>query len=85
MEFNFERFLGKEGVGFDIKSGEEIKMMFFGVGRRMCFGYNLGMLYLQYFVVNLVWSFEWKVVNGGEIDLLEKFEFIIVMKYLFVV
>lgn len=81
MEFNPERFLGKEGVGFDIKSGEEIKMMPFGAGRRMCPGHNLGMLHLQYFVVNLVWSFEWKAVNGGEIDLSEKPEFTTVMKY----
>ena len=34
--------------------GTQIKMMPFGAGRRMCPGIGLAMLYLEYFVANLV-------------------------------
>ncbi|XP_057972803.1 cytochrome P450 89A2-like [Malania oleifera] len=84
MEFRPERFLksdknGEVGeVGFDLKGVREIKMMPFGAGRRMCPGYGLAMLHLEYFVGNLVWNFEWK---GEGVDLSEKQEFTFVMKY----
>jgi hypothetical protein len=32
-------------------------------------------------VANLVWNFNWKAVDGDEIDLSEKQEFTMVMKY----
>ncbi|KAF7811082.1 cytochrome P450 89A2-like [Senna tora] len=79
MEFKPERFLRSEGEEvFDITGSKEIKMMPFGVGRRICPGYNLAMLHLEYFVANLVWNFEWKAANGI-VDLSEKLEFTVVM------
>ncbi|KAF7811077.1 cytochrome P450 89A2-like [Senna tora] len=78
MEFKPERFL-KDEEGFDITGSKEIKMMPFGAGRRICPGYNLAMLHLEYFVGNLVWNFEWKASNG-DVDLSEKQEFTVVMK-----
>ncbi|KDP39558.1 hypothetical protein JCGZ_02578 [Jatropha curcas] len=74
MAFNPERFLNDEGelLDFDITGSREIKMMPFGVGRRMCPGYSLAMLHLEYFVANLIWSFEWKAINNEDIDLSEK-------------
>ncbi|KAJ6735281.1 P450 putative-RELATED [Salix purpurea] len=60
MSFNPSRFLNKEGETFDMTGRREIKMMPFGVGRRICPGYALSMLHLEYFVVNLVSKFEWK-------------------------
>ncbi|MED6200353.1 hypothetical protein PIB30_084227 [Stylosanthes scabra] len=83
MEFKPERFLENEkedGVPFDITGNKEIKMMPFGAGRRICPGFNLAMLHLEYFVANLVWNFNWKVPEGGSVDLSEKQEFTIVMK-----
>ncbi|XP_010026126.2 LOW QUALITY PROTEIN: cytochrome P450 89A2 [Eucalyptus grandis] len=86
MAFKPERFLicGGGGEGetgeFDIRGSREIKMMPFGVGRRMCPGYGLAMLQLEYFVANLVWLFQWRVVAGEEVDLSEKEEFTTVMK-----
>ncbi|XP_028767208.1 cytochrome P450 89A2-like [Neltuma alba] len=78
MEFKPERFLNG-GEAFDITGSREIKMMPFGVGRRICPGYNLALLHLEYFVANLVWTFEWKS-SSGDIDLSEKLEFTVVMK-----
>ena len=86
MEFKPERFLNSKGNGdqevfdYDITGSREIKMMPFGAGRRICPGYGLAMLHLEYFVANLVWSFEWKAVEGDEVDLSEKQEFTVVMK-----
>ncbi|KAF7811079.1 cytochrome P450 89A2-like [Senna tora] len=78
MEFKPERFL-KDEEAFDITGSKEIKMMPFGAGRRICPGYNLAMLHLEYFVANLVWNFEWKASND-DVDLSEKLEFTVVMK-----
>ena len=47
---------------------------------RICPGYNLALLHLEYFVANLVWNFEWKVPEGGDVDFSEKQEFTTVMK-----
>ncbi|CAN1246474.1 Cytochrome P450 89A2 [Linum grandiflorum] len=81
MSFNPERFLDStESVSFDITCGKEIKMMPFGAGRRMCPAYGLALLHLEYFVANLVWSFEWKAVAGEGVDMSEGEEFTVVMK-----
>ncbi|CAN1246478.1 Cytochrome P450 89A9 [Linum grandiflorum] len=73
MSFNPERFL-------DV-SGKEIKMMPFGAGRRMCPAYGLAVLHLEYFVANLIWSFEWKEVDGVRVDLSEEIQpFAVTMK-----
>ncbi|KAA3472178.1 cytochrome P450 89A2-like [Gossypium australe] len=76
--FKPERFIGEEV--FDITGSREIKMMPFGVGRRICPGLALALLHLEYFVANLIWKYEWKAMDGDEISLEEKHEFTIVMK-----
>ncbi|KAL9356569.1 hypothetical protein Peur_049822 [Populus x canadensis] len=80
MAFKPERFLNGGGETFDITGSREIKMMPFGAGRRICPGYGLAMLHLEYFVANLIWKFEWKAVDGDDVDLSEKEEFTVVMK-----
>ena len=83
MSFKPERFLVNSNDGdsklveLDLTGRKEIKMMPFGAGRRMCPGYSLAMLHLEYFVANLVWKFEWKPIHGDhdhDIDLSEKQE-----------
>ncbi|CAJ1940045.1 unnamed protein product [Sphenostylis stenocarpa] len=81
MTFKPERFLSSEFEGFDIVGRKEIKMMPFGVGRRVCPAYHLAMHHLEYFVANLVWSFEWKALHGDTVDLSRKQEFTMVMKH----
>lgn len=80
MGFKPERFLSDHDQDFDITGSREIKMMPFGAGRRICPGFGLAMLHLEYFLANLVWNFEWKTVDGDEVDLTEKQEFTVVMK-----
>jgi cytochrome P450 len=80
MVFKPERFLNSGGETFDITGSREIKMMPFGAGRRICPAYDLAMLHLEYFVANLIWRFEWKAVDGDDVDLSEKEEFTVVMK-----
>ncbi|KAH7692705.1 Cytochrome P450 E-class group I protein [Dioscorea alata] len=82
MEFRPERFMeGGEGEGMDITGNKEIKMMPFGAGRRICAGVGLAMLHLEYFLANLIKEFEWKAIDGEEIDVnQEKLEFTVVMK-----
>ncbi|TYK06517.1 cytochrome P450 89A2 [Cucumis melo var. makuwa] len=84
MAFKSERFMngdgGEEVAGFDVTGSKEIKMMPFGAGRRICPGYGLGILHLEYFLANLLWKFDWRAVEGDDVDLSEKLEFTIVMK-----
>ncbi|CAD6212300.1 unnamed protein product [Miscanthus lutarioriparius] len=80
-EFAPERFLsGGDGEGVDITGTREIRMMPFGAGRRICPGLNVATLHLEFFVANLVREFEWRQVEGEEVDVEgEKAEFTIVM------
>ncbi|CAM0907264.1 unnamed protein product [Alopecurus aequalis] len=81
LEFSPERFLpGGAGEGVDVTGNREIKMMPFGVGRRICAGLGVAMLHLEYFVANMVREFEWQEVAGDEVDFAEKPEFTVVMK-----
>ncbi|WOL10062.1 hypothetical protein Cni_G18816 [Canna indica] len=71
MEFKPEKFMeGGDGHGVDVTGRREIKMMPFGVGRRICPGMELAMLQLEYLVANMV--------KGEEVDLAEKLEFMVV-------
>ncbi|XXG76515.1 hypothetical protein AAC387_Pa08g0852 [Persea americana] len=79
MEFRPERFLDG-GEKIDITGSREIKMMPFGAGRRICPALNLATFHLQYFVANMMREFEWKTVDGEEVDFTEQKEFTVVMK-----
>ncbi|KAJ1254921.1 hypothetical protein BS78_K306500 [Paspalum vaginatum] len=85
LEFCPERFLeGGEGYGVDVKGIKEIKMMPFGVGRRMCPGYSLAMRIAEYFVARLVMDLQWwrpPPPPGAEVDMAEVFDFTTVMKH----
>lgn len=82
MEFLPERFVPAEGEEevADLTGTREIKLMPFGVGRRICPGLGVTTMHLAYFVANLVKEFEWKKAGNGDVDLSEKTEFLIGMK-----
>jgi cytochrome P450 len=82
-EFRPERFLeGGEGHGVDLTGSREIRMMPFGAGRRMCPGYTLGLLHVEYFVGSLVRELEWlPPAEGEEVDMTEELDFTTVMKH----
>ncbi|VAH17318.1 unnamed protein product [Triticum turgidum subsp. durum] len=81
LEFSPDRFLqGGAGEAVDVTGNREIKMMPFGVGRRICAGLGIAMLHLEYFVANMVREFKWQEVAGEEVDFAEKNEFTVVMK-----
>ncbi|KAG2646340.1 cytochrome P450 89A2-like [Panicum virgatum] len=81
MEFLPERFLeGGDGAGVDMTGTKGIRMMPFGVGRRICAGMSIAMLHLEYFVANMVREFEWREAPGHEVEFEEKREFTTVMK-----
>ncbi|XP_023769218.1 cytochrome P450 89A2 [Lactuca sativa] len=77
MEFKPERFINGD---FDITGSKGIKMMPFGAGRRICPGFDLALLHLEYFVANLIWYFHWSPPDGYHVDLSERLEFTVVMK-----
>ncbi|PHU12146.1 hypothetical protein BC332_19076 [Capsicum chinense] len=104
IEFKLERFLmddhREDGDTFDIIGSREIKMMPFGVGRRICWtqikqrdqhdaiwcreeispSYDFAMFHLEYFVANLIWRFEWKLVEDNDVDLTKEMDFTFTMK-----
>uniref|UniRef100_A0A0D9XHP7 Cytochrome P450 n=1 Tax=Leersia perrieri TaxID=77586 RepID=A0A0D9XHP7_9ORYZ len=82
MDFVPERFMpGGHGEAVDVTGTREIKMMPFGAGRRICPGLAVATLHLEYFVANLVNTFEWQEVEGMEVDVIaERFDFSAVMK-----
>nr|GMC63757.1 cytochrome P450 89A2-like [Ipomoea batatas]GMC65608.1 cytochrome P450 89A2-like [Ipomoea batatas]GME11283.1 cytochrome P450 89A2-like [Ipomoea batatas] len=80
MEFKPERFLSRGGEAFDLSGSREIKMMLSVQGGEFALAW-LCLLHLEYFVANLVWLFQWKGVEGDEVDLAEKQVFTTVMKH----
>lgn len=80
LEFNPDRLLTGEKPAEDVVDLTAFRMLPFGAGRRMCPGNGLGRLLLEYFIANLILHFEWKPVDGAEVDVSEKEEFLVVMK-----
>nr|GMD01896.1 cytochrome P450 77A2-like [Ipomoea batatas]GME11127.1 cytochrome P450 77A2-like [Ipomoea batatas]GME14330.1 cytochrome P450 77A2-like [Ipomoea batatas] len=78
--FDPDRFLsGKEAA--DITGVTGVKMIPFGVGRRICPGLNMAMMHVNLMIARLVQEFEWSVYpENGKVDFSEKWEFTVVMK-----
>ena len=81
LEFRPERFMaGGEGEGVDVSGAKSVKMMPFGVGRRICPGMGLALESLRYFVAGLVSEFTWEAPDDSDVDLSDSLELIYVMK-----
>ncbi|XP_031254714.1 geraniol 8-hydroxylase-like [Pistacia vera] len=75
LEFKPERFLD-DPEKFDYL-GNNFKYMPFGSGRRMCAGIPLAERVLMFILASLLHSFEWKLPDGAELNLTEKFGIVI--------
>ncbi|KAL5810986.1 hypothetical protein ACOSQ4_027554 [Xanthoceras sorbifolium] len=71
LEFQPERFLRDDGKG-EYK-GNNFSFLPFGSGRRICPGIPLAEKMILYLLATLLHSFEWKLPEGSEVDLSEKF------------
>ena len=59
-EFRPERFVGS---GVNVK-GQDLELLPFGSGRRMCPGYILGLKMVQVTLANLLHAFAWRLPDG---------------------
>jgi cytochrome P450 len=76
MEFRPLRYL-QEGLKRDF-SGKDFDYFPFGSGRRICAGIAMAERMVGYLLATMVHSFDWRLPEGKELDLSEKFG--IVMK-----
>ncbi|TVU19835.1 hypothetical protein EJB05_36010, partial [Eragrostis curvula] len=84
-QFIPDRFMpGGEGAGVRLTVGSKettkVKMMPFGAGRRICPGMGYATLNFEYFLANLVKTFEWHPVKGEEVDLTAEHGFFTTMR-----
>ncbi|KAM1048975.1 hypothetical protein ACFX2C_028125 [Malus domestica] len=79
-KFDPDRFLsGREEA--DITGVTGIKMMPFGVGRRICPGLGMATVHVHLMLARMVQEFEWSAYQASEkIDFAGKLEFTVVMK-----
>lgn len=79
-KFNPDRFLsGKEDA--DITGVSGVKMMPFGVGRRICPGLGMATVHVNLMLARMVQEFEWSAYpENSKVDFSEKSEFTVVMK-----
>ncbi|XP_078165720.1 flavonoid 3'-monooxygenase CYP75B137-like [Carex rostrata] len=75
LEFKPERFL-QEKFKRDFK-GKEFDYMPFGSGRRICAGVVMAERMACHLLATMVHSFDWKLPEGKEVDLSEKFGIVI--------
>ncbi|XP_058751746.1 cytochrome P450 77A3-like [Vicia villosa] len=79
-KFDPERFISK-GEEADITGVTGVKMMPFGVGRRICPGLAIGTVHIHLMMARMVQEFEWSAYPPGKkIDFTGKMEFAVVMK-----
>lgn len=68
-QFIPERFLNSKGD----YSGNDFSYLPFGSGRRSCAGIAMAERIVMFSLASLVHSFDWKLPEGGSLDLSEKF------------
>ena len=72
LEFNPERFLSGKNARVD-PSGVDFELIPFGAGRRICAGYRVAIVVIEFILGTLVHSFGWKLPNGVELNIDEAF------------
>nr|QNS29954.1 cytochrome P450 [Nothapodytes nimmoniana] len=79
-KFDPDRFFcGREDA--DIMGVTGVKMMPFGVGRRICPGLSMATVHVNLMIARMIQEFEWFAYpENGKVDFREKLEFTVVMK-----
>ncbi|GAU32788.1 hypothetical protein TSUD_152360 [Trifolium subterraneum] len=72
LEFNPERFLSGKNARIDL-NGVDFELIPFGAGRRICVGYRMAIVVIEYILGTLVHSFDWKLPIGVELNMDEAF------------
>lgn len=76
-----ERFDPSRFLGGDDQGRNDIRMLPFGVGRRICPGLNMATVHIHLMLARMVQEFEWCAYPpGSEMDFSGKTEFTVVMK-----
>ncbi|OVA07650.1 Cytochrome P450 [Macleaya cordata] len=75
LVFRPERFL-TDPKKYDY-SGNNFNYLAFGSGRRICAGIPLAERMLRYVLASLLHSFEWRLPEGTQLDLTERFGFVL--------
>ncbi|CAH9148701.1 unnamed protein product [Cuscuta epithymum] len=79
-KFDPDRFVSGEEDA-DITGVTGVKMMPFGVGRRICPGLGMATVHVNLMLARMVQEFEWSVYpENTKVDLSDKFEFTVVLK-----
>ncbi|XP_077218507.1 cytochrome P450 monooxygenase 76AD131-like [Tasmannia lanceolata] len=78
LEFNPERFL--MATNKCDYSGNDLRYLPFGSGRRICAGLALAERLLMYTLASLLHSFDWRLPDGTKMDLSDKFGMILKME-----
>ncbi|GAB4855143.1 hypothetical protein Ancab_023773 [Ancistrocladus abbreviatus] len=79
--FDPDRFLSG-GEDADITGVTGVKMMPFGVGRRICPGLGMATVHVHLMIARMVQEFEWSAFpEETKVDFSEKLEFTVVMKH----
>jgi cytochrome P450 len=80
VRFDPDRFL-TGGEEADMIGTGGIKMIPFGVGRRICPGLSMATVHINLMIARMVQEFEWSSYpEGSKVDMSEKLEFTVVMK-----
>ncbi|KAK7264501.1 hypothetical protein RJT34_32110 [Clitoria ternatea] len=80
-EFRPGRFMnGGDGVDVDVTGTKGVRMMPFGVGRRICPAWSLGILHINMLLAKMVHAFQWLPIPNDPPSPAEKFAFTVVMK-----
>ncbi|KAL2539815.1 Cytochrome [Abeliophyllum distichum] len=79
-KFDPDRFFtGREDA--DITGVTGVKMIPFGIGRRICPGLNMATVHVNLMIARMVQEFEWSAYpENSKVDFTEKLEFTVVMK-----
>ncbi|PHT36178.1 Cytochrome [Capsicum baccatum] len=73
LDYNPGRFLEED---VDFRGSQDFRFLPFGVGRRGCLGYALGLATIELSLARLLYHFDWKLPAGvaaQDVDLLEIF------------